>query len=171
METFSALLAICGGNSPVPGEFPTQRPVMRSFDVFFDLRLNKWLSKQSWGWWFEMQYRLLWCHFNESPWWWIIYKLDNCLVYVSHSGYCSIVFMHFIWMRLVKFYPDSIVHGANMGPIWGRQDPGGPHVGPMNFAIWVIFSMTTLSYISWMIDNCGDQSLCWVKWMNYYKSG
>ena len=34
-------------------------------------------------------------------------------------------------------YPDSKVHGANMGPIWGRQGPGGPHVGPMNFAIWV----------------------------------
>ena len=32
--------------------------------------------------------------------------------------------------------PDSKVHGANMGPIWGRQDPGGPHVGPINFAIW-----------------------------------
>ena len=32
---------------------------------------------------------------------------------------------------------DSKVHGANMGPIWGRQDPGGPHVGPMDFAIWV----------------------------------
>ena len=32
--------------------------------------------------------------------------------------------------------PDNKVHGANMGPIWGRQDPGGPHVGPMNFAIW-----------------------------------
>ena len=47
METFSALLAICAGNSPVPGEFPIQRPVTRSFDVFFDLRLNKRLSKQS----------------------------------------------------------------------------------------------------------------------------
>ena len=34
--------------------------------------------------------------------------------------------------------PDSKVHGANMGPIWGRQDPGGPHVGPTNFAIWAI---------------------------------
>ena len=34
-------------------------------------------------------------------------------------------------------YPDSKVHGANMGPIWGRQDPGGPHVGHMNFPIWV----------------------------------
>ena len=33
--------------------------------------------------------------------------------------------------------PDSKVHGVNMGPIWGLQDPGGPHVGRMNFAIWV----------------------------------
>ena len=46
METISALLAICAGNSPVTGEFPAQRPVTRSFDVFFDLRLTKWLSKQ-----------------------------------------------------------------------------------------------------------------------------
>ena len=45
MEIFSALLAICAGNSPVPGEFPTQRPVTRSFDVFFDLRLNNdWVN-------------------------------------------------------------------------------------------------------------------------------
>ena len=65
MEAFSALLAICVGNSPVPGEFPAQRPVMRSFDVFFDLRLNKRLSKQSWGWWFETLWRPLWCHCND----------------------------------------------------------------------------------------------------------
>ena len=36
--------------------------------------------------------------------------------------------------------PDSKVHGANMGRICGRQDPGGPHVGPMNFAIWVMLN-------------------------------
>ena len=64
METFSALLVICAGNSPVPGEFPTQRPVTRSFDVFFDLRLNKQLNKQSWGWWFETLSRSLWRHCN-----------------------------------------------------------------------------------------------------------
>ena len=46
METFSALLAFYAGNSPVAGEFPAQRPVTQSFDVFFDLRLNIWLSKQ-----------------------------------------------------------------------------------------------------------------------------
>ena len=62
METFSALLALCAGNSPVIGEFPAQRPVTRSFDVFFDLRLNKRLSKQSWGWWFETPSHPLWRH-------------------------------------------------------------------------------------------------------------
>ena len=38
--------------------------------------------------------------------------------------------------RLCINIPDSKVHGANLGPIWGRQDPGGPRVGPMNLAIW-----------------------------------
>ena len=47
-----------------PGEFPTQRPVTRSFDVFFDLRLNKRLSKQPWGWWFETPSWSLWRHCN-----------------------------------------------------------------------------------------------------------
>ena len=58
METFSALLAICKGNSPVPGEFPAQRSVTRSCD-FFDLLPNKRLSKQSWGWWFYTSSRSL----------------------------------------------------------------------------------------------------------------
>ena len=48
MDTFSALLVFCAGNSPVTGEFLTQRPLMRSFDVFFRVCLNKRLSKQSW---------------------------------------------------------------------------------------------------------------------------
>ena len=64
METFSALLAICAMNSPVPGEFPAQRPVTRSFDDYFDLRPNKRLSKQSLGWWFETLSPLLWRHRN-----------------------------------------------------------------------------------------------------------
>ena len=61
---FSALLAICAGNSPVTGEFPAQRPVTRSFDVLFDLHLNKRLSKQSYGWWFETPSRPLWRQSN-----------------------------------------------------------------------------------------------------------
>ena len=67
METLSSLLAICAGNSLVTGEFPSRRPVMRSFDVFFDLCLNEQLSKQSWDWWFEMPSHSLWCHCNDIP--------------------------------------------------------------------------------------------------------
>ena len=66
MEKFSASLAICAGNSPVAFEFPAQRPVTRSFDVFFDLRLNKRLSKQWWGWWFETPSRPLWHYCNAK---------------------------------------------------------------------------------------------------------
>ena len=47
METYSALLALCAGNSPVTGEFPAERTVTRTFDVFFELRLTKRLSKNS----------------------------------------------------------------------------------------------------------------------------
>ena len=64
MEIFSALLTLCVGNSPVTGEFPAQRPVTRSFDVFFDLHLNKRLSKQPWGWWVETPSHSLWRHCN-----------------------------------------------------------------------------------------------------------
>ena len=53
MEIFSELLAFCAGNSPITGEFPSQRPVTQSFDVFFHLRLNKRLIKQSRRRWFE----------------------------------------------------------------------------------------------------------------------
>ena len=58
--------SLCG-NSPVTSEFHAQRPETRSFDVFFDLRLNKRLSKQSRGWWFETPSRSLWRHCNEIP--------------------------------------------------------------------------------------------------------
>ena len=91
METFSSLLAICDGNSPVPGEFPAQRPVTRSFDVFFDLRLNKRLSKQSQGWWFETPSRPLWRHRNVE-WnmniilWW--YELQITLVVINEHPSC-----------------------------------------------------------------------------------
>ena len=69
METFSALLVLCAGNSPATGELITQRPVTRRFDDFFDLRLNKRLSKQSWGWWFETPSRPLWRRWLSDAIW------------------------------------------------------------------------------------------------------
>ena len=67
METFSALLVLCEGNPLVTSGFYSQRPVTWSFDVFFDPRLNKGLSEQSWGWWFEMPLRSFWRDCNERP--------------------------------------------------------------------------------------------------------
>ena len=64
MEPFSALLALCAGNSQGPVNSPHKGPVTRSFDVFFDLRLNKRLSKQPWGWWFKTPSWSLWRQCN-----------------------------------------------------------------------------------------------------------
>ena len=66
MEIFSALLAFCVGNSPVTGEFPAQRPVTRSLDVFFDLGLYQQLSKRWRRRWFETPWRSLYRHCNAS---------------------------------------------------------------------------------------------------------
>ena len=92
VETFSALLALCVGNSPVTGEFPSQRPVTQSFGVLFDLSLNKRLGKQSWGWWPEMPSRSLWRHCNAGCRFWIpsvtedlLYTVRNIAFYWSQN--------------------------------------------------------------------------------------
>ena len=64
METFSASLALCAGNSPGTDEFPIERPVTQSFGVFFGLPLNKRLNKQSGHRWVETPSRSLWRHWN-----------------------------------------------------------------------------------------------------------
>ena len=90
METFSMFLALCAGNSPVSDEFPTQRPVTRSFDVFYDLRPNKRLSKQSWGWWFEML---------SSP------LLRHCNVFAD-DGY--VLFITLLYLEQISMFKDGI---------------------------------------------------------------
>ena len=66
------------------GDFPTQRPVTRGFDIFFDLRLNKKLSKQWWGWWYETPSCPLWRHRNVMPHFLRQNTHDtNCVSYVS----------------------------------------------------------------------------------------
>ena len=76
MEAFSTPLAICAGNSPVPGDFPAQRPVARNFDVSFDLRRDKQLSKQWWGWWFETLSIPSWRHSNDYT----VFVCDQMLI-------------------------------------------------------------------------------------------
>ena len=79
-KSFFSMMTSSNGNifrvtGHLCGEFighHTQRPVTQSFDDFFDLRLNKRFSKQSWGWWFETPWSSLWCHCNEI-------SLDGCV--------------------------------------------------------------------------------------------
>ena len=85
----SALLDLCAGNSPVTVELPSQRPVTRRFDVFFDLRLNKRLCKQSWGWWFETPSRALWRHRDET-------NISSCVYYCLCSFPSAMVPAHTI---------------------------------------------------------------------------
>ena len=87
----SSILALRAGKSLVIGDFPAQRPVVRSFDVFFDLRLNKRLHKQSWGWWFETPSRSLWRH---------------CIVW-GWGGVCVCV-IWFIWIKYIGILSLSV---------------------------------------------------------------
>ena len=102
LEAFSALLAICAGNSLVFNEFPAKRPVTQSFDVFFDLRLIKRLSEQSWGWWFETLSRPLWRHRND---------LSNIVLPMTHRFHHATMVtthaLHHTMMVTLCFYLDS----------------------------------------------------------------
>ena len=96
METFSALLALCAGNSPVTCEFPSQRPVMRSFDVSLICALNRRLSKHLWGWWFETPSRPLSHHCNDHNGW--------CLGVISS---CDKTSYHFCLESLITLKFDK----------------------------------------------------------------
>ena len=109
METFSALLALCAGNSPVTGEFPSQRPVTRSFDVLFDLRLNKCLNKQSRCLWFETPSRSLWRHCNTFDV--IVCKANRMVALVRFESVG-------IWLMIWCFYNPCTSGTATKWPIF-----------------------------------------------------
>ena len=104
METLSALLALCEGNSPVTGEFPSQRPVTRNFNVFFDLRLNKRLSKQSICRWFET---------SSRP------SLRQYNVYRNILPLLSVIFMF-----LHHTYACAVMLGSICSPAWHSHTDG-----------------------------------------------
>ena len=138
METFSALLAICAGNSPVPGEFPTQRPVTRSFDVFFDLCLNKRLSKQWWGWWFETLSRPLWRHRN------VLAVIDIQTAGIS----LSIVFHHEQFTKPSKFnkFPSRVNRYPALRTRVGFRQNTFPRA-LYSFSKWCIVLQMSLKFI------------------------
>ena len=126
METFSTLLAICVGNSLVTGEFPAQRPVTQSFDVFFDLLLNERLSKQSWGWWFETLCHPQGCHGSlqlKIPdisltihWYCCNFPWRNPSVFQPNSSPMGLIKLLYFWHRTKWFnyhYPNIIIHNIH----------------------------------------------------------
>ena len=96
METFSALLVFCAGNSPVTDEFPTQRPATRSFGFLFDPRLDQQLSKQWSRWWFETPSRSLWCRCNGFQGISTLYSLQPQICQVCAS--CGNESLNFLWI-------------------------------------------------------------------------
>ena len=131
MKTFSALLAICVGNSQVTGEFPAQRPVTRSFDVFFDRRLNKRLSKQSWGRWFETPYHPLWRHCN---YYWHLTQWSPLTVLTTQRA-CNKRHWHDCALQ-----KQSLI-ASFMGPTWGPPGANRTQVGPMSASWTLLYGM------------------------------
>ena len=115
---------LCVGNSPGTGEFPAQMASNAE-------NASIWRRHHGYKW--TMVLYMIWVnHFTA-------YDTHIQLYWYEGASLCWTDYrVHPRIMHWAYPFPDSKVHGANMGPIWGRQVPGGPHVGPMNFAIWVI---------------------------------
>ena len=133
METFAALLALCEGNPPVTGGFPSQRPVTRSFDVFFNLSLNKLLNKKSRRWWFETPSRSSWRHCNVEHgrvitshcFMWIQHFTGMCGIFIDHrcitltkEQYCGL----WCFFDVGKLKLLSMFHDGRFGTAWRSCD-------------------------------------------------
>ena len=157
MEIFSALLALCAGNSPVTGEFPAQRTVTRSFDVFFDLRLNKRLNKQWWGWWFETPLRSLWRHRNEKLCQWTHSRNDskecapcsNTLLTVNTSICIKAVLM---WMNCcLKLLITALLNWISQ--MFALEGLIGNKSALVVLAQHILFEKSVCNLIQWFCPN------------------
>ena len=131
METFSPLLAFCAGNSPVTGEFPSRRPVTGSFDVFFDLHLNKRLSKQSRRQWFVTPSRSLWRHCNSFIW----IQTSLIITQALNLRYVINIYMKLDKSRLrFSYFADKheIYHCYNFSPSGSSSN----YVTPLSSSIY-----------------------------------
>ena len=141
-----------------PGEFPTQRPVTRSFDVFFDIRLNKRLSKQPWGWWFETLSWSLWYHCNV----------------LMHWRYCSLALSH--WYKYLSTRSTKCCHKIwsafdqnQRKPIWNHNtmcDNQNCNHYPnclllLLKQVWEVTLTKPMCAITWVMDCPQRLSLLW----------
>ena len=134
-----------------PGEFPTQWPVTGSFGVFFELRLNKRLSKQPWGWWFGTPSWLLWRQYNDAVC--RRYK-PLCLVWLKWN--------QFLW---------CVWKWNNLGVcIWNPVVICGVVMGPLSYVVWWCGkrpSKCDRSNTLWMFRNVMEKTCSWSANLHY----
>ena len=135
-----------------PGEFPAQRPVTGSFDVFVDLRLNKQLSKQPWGWWFETPLWSLWRQFNvlllaETTFIWYVAR-RALWSHMQSSKWHGMFHDDVIkWKHIPRYWP--FVRGIHRSPV------NSPHKGQWRGALK--FSLICAWIIGWVYNReAGD---------------
>ena len=115
-----------------PGEFPAQRPVTRSFDVFFDLRPNKRLSKQPWGWLFETPSWSLWRQCNET------------VVVINYPCHERLTFIDKGLWSLNPIWLNDFA-----ATIWQHID-----FSPININMVKWLFIYSLLYISYLVNDC-----------------
>ena len=145
-----------------PGDFPTQRPVTRSFDVFFDLRPNKRSSKQSWGWWFGTLSCSLWPHCNmnraalncsvvrQSAWWVLGGQTDNPTDKQGESSQLdNFIVVSLTTLEAIKWGQDfccdgcGAVHKTNT---WSKVD--GLYCDKTNYTMYMWPSLASETLVS-----------------------
>ena len=128
IETFPALLALCAENSPITGEFPSQRPVTRSFAVFFfffvvSLCFNKRSCKQSRRRRFETLSRSLWRHCNTMSWYFAKFRPSFCNMASDRKRFRNHQSAQYLW-SVISNDVISAVPGDGLAPLGARPSAG-----------------------------------------------
>ena len=128
-------------NSPVTGEFPAQRPVTRSFDVFFDLRLNKRLSKHSWGLWWRHRNEAEFLHGQFCKRWTPYINHQNISALMAKEGELTNASAH------PYNAVDLQISSSNIGQVLHLQEI--PHTSPSraNYAVSIVSILTKIDRV------------------------
>ena len=166
------MLFFCTGISPVTGEFPSQRPVTRSFDVFFDLRLNQQLSKQWRRWWFEAPSHQSWRHHDIS----IKCKWSNVNLWTLYGDHQRIINLNYakiyFWLAFsIRIYLYLILYTQLLNSIsplhMCRSIPSVIISGNTRFVEAVVWSFiqNSMAFYVWSQLGCQDALTTWkVPW-------
>ena len=138
-----------------PGEFPAQRSVTRSFDVFFDLRLNKRLRKQSWGWWLWRHcnvfvFRYVWIPFIHSSRGGEIFRnIKSAVVYDSPTTISTVIHIRH-WTTV------AVLCGVGVLKLMGTHEASAR----LWFRLWLAVCLAPSCYLNqyWLINDCANMT-------------